>query len=570
MYMVKYGAETRGLVVPPLLGLNCAIGEVDGDTAAHPSLDATELAGLESHLKVNGGDSVSGGLSQMKRRKAHYLWVCCEHLRELYMSTLQQLRHSINAGGLWHGDEVKVKVTSEVMAKQFYDDLSKLFRIQSVDNWRSITEIDLELESHQLVSNSAMDTLNRLDDLESLSLDFGRFTMVARVISRGEIKDVAISIGDLSAPTLDDIEFIHQCRPTSLAVLGIPQVKDENRLVKFLQHNLANLRVGCHLKHFIAVIDLVKSTREKMLQSENKPALRVFELLHPEIKVKVSFEVGSPSFEVETHIKLEYCKPENVDPAVCTFIRQYGWSVTTFVVPSSFSDILAKLLDESVQEKGSRIAHLDMTPTSLTGPGLDAMNRVIDRSQGLTYLRLSLENLDKGQQQQNAVVLLRLHKDRLTSLRLVDSGLMSIANHFSRDSFPLLEEFFVMTSTYLDGACEWIRSMVSVPPRQQASLRSVGMGIYFWYKPYWEDVIKAIDLSALEELHFNSSGSSEGFREAQLKILVDHIAGSDIPSPSIRLLNLTEARLSSSTSMRELFARLREKVPEIKFVGVDA
>ncbi|KAK3815432.1 MAG: hypothetical protein J3Q66DRAFT_344768 [Benniella sp.] len=197
------------------------------------------------------------------------------------------------------------------------------------------------------------------------------------------------------------------------------------------------------------------------------------------------------------------------------------------------------------------------------------MNRVIDRSQGLTYLRLSLENLDKDQQQHNALDLLRRHKDRLTSLRLVHSDLRSIARNFSRDSFPLLEEFFVMTSTYLDGVREWIESMVSVPSRQRTSLKAVGMGIYFVYNPYWENVIKAIDLSALEELHFNKGGS-EGFREAQLKILVDHIVGSDTQSPSIRLLNLDGTNLSSSTSMRWLIARLREKVPEIKIVGVGA
>ena len=191
--------------------------------------------------------------------------------------------------------------------------------------------------------------------------------------------------------------------------------------------------------------------------------------------------MGSPSLNVETCIKLENRESEIVDPAVCTFIRQYGWSITTFIVPESFSDTLAKLMDESTQEKGSRIAHLDMTPTSLTTPGLDAMNRVIDRSQGLTYLRLSLENLGKDQQEQKALDLLRRHKDRLTSLRLVDSDLSSIADNFSRDSFPLLEEFFVMTNYYLDASPEWIRSMVSVPPRQRTSLRAVGMGIYLSY-----------------------------------------------------------------------------------------
>ncbi|KAG0238184.1 hypothetical protein BGX31_003357 [Mortierella sp. GBA43] len=71
MYMVKYGAKARGLVVHQLLGLNHVIGEGENigsidDTSAHQWLDATELAKLKSHLKVMDEDSFSGGLRQMK------------------------------------------------------------------------------------------------------------------------------------------------------------------------------------------------------------------------------------------------------------------------------------------------------------------------------------------------------------------------------------------------------------------------------------------------------------------------------------------------------------------------
>jgi hypothetical protein len=234
--------------------------------------------------------------------------------------------------------------------------------------------------------------------------------MVVKGISRGEVKDVAIFTGDLNAPTLDDMEFIQQCRPTSLTVLGIPQLKDENRLVSFLQHNpsISSLRMDCNMMRCVALIDLVKSTREKMLQGEDKPTLRDFELVHPEIKVKVSFFKGSPMFVVEACIKMEN---RSADPAECTFIRQHGWSITIFVVPGLFSDPLAKLLDESVQEGGSRITHLDMAPTSLTTLGLDAMDRVINLSPYLSYLRLSFEKLGEKEQLEKALDLLARHKD---------------------------------------------------------------------------------------------------------------------------------------------------------------
>jgi hypothetical protein len=139
-------------------------------------------------------------------------------------------------------------------------------------------------------------------------------------------------------------------------------------------------------------------------------------MVHPEVRVKVSFEEGSSAIDIDTRIEFEDRQYYKVDPAMYDFIRQYGCSVTTLVVPRSFDDPLAKLLDESIQQKSSRIVRLDLTPSSLTTPGLDAMSQVIDRSQDLTFLRLNFERLDN--QLTMAYNLLRQHKDRLTSLRL--------------------------------------------------------------------------------------------------------------------------------------------------------
>jgi len=598
MYMVKYGITTRGLVVPPLLGLNNANGKIedigesvddtirhlrdsteciDGDTTAHQCLDVTEFAALKSHLRVKDGEGFSGGLSQMEVEKEHYSWICGEHLRECYESTLQQLRYHINtSGGIWYGNEVKVKVTSGATTQRLYHDLTRLLRIQNVENWRSITEIDLKQGSYQSRSSSTTDVLNSLNDPPSLSMDFGRFTMVIKDIFRGEVKDTAIFIKDLCAPTLDDLEFIRQCRPTALTLSETPHEKDDHRLVSVLQRNLsiASLQIECDIKRLITFIDLVKSTREKIFQAEDKSALRDLELVHPEIKVKVSFSVGSSAFDVESCIKMENRQLSTVDHSEGNFIHQYGWSITTFVVPGSFNDTLAKLLDESTHDRGSKIVHLDMTPTSLTTPGLGAMNRVINRSQGLTNLRMSLESLSLSQGLQTAKDLLAQHKGRLTSLHLkghyIDSCLFKISDTFPRDMFPVLEEFFAEISgeyLYYDSR---IKSMVSAPrQQQQPSLKALGMNVRFFNAQHWTNLIKAIDLSALEELHFND-GSHRGFTQVQLKTLVDHIADSEAPSLPLRLLNLTGITLDKSASTCDLFARLRAKVPEIKIVGVDS
>ncbi|KAF9353440.1 hypothetical protein BGX34_011565 [Mortierella sp. NVP85] len=576
MYMVKYGAKTRGLVVPPLLGLNRAIGEgesigqlvddtithlkevtgcMDGDTTAHNNLDTMELTELKSHLKVKDGEGASGGLYRIEIQKAHYPWICSDHLRECYESTLQQLKHHINAGGgVWKWNEAKVKVTSEAMTWVFFCELGKLFRIKSVENWRSTADTELKPDDYQLMPNSTAHTLSGPDGLHLLSLDFGRFTMAVKGISRGEVKDVAISIGDLNAPTLDDMEFIQQCRPTSLTILGTPQVKDENRLVSFLQHNpsISSIRTDCSMMRCMALIDLVKSTRENMLQGEDKPALRDLELVHPEIKVKVSFFKGSPMLVVEACIKMEN---RSVEPAECTFIRH---------------DSLAKLLDQSVQEGGSRITHLDMAPTSLTTLGLDAMNRVINLSPYLTYLRLSFEKLGEKERLEKALDLLRRHKDRLTSLQLegwgINSWLSRIANTFPKHAFPALTEYFVHGDGVYLNDCRWVTAMSSAQPQQRRSLKAFGVHVYL-HLEQWGLLLKTIDLSALEELHFSTKNGG-GFTQQQLRLLVNHIVDNGAPSSPLRLLNLTGTEMPSNDMTRELFARLREKVPDIEITGI--
>ena len=594
MYMIKFGAKARGLVVPPLLGLNHVIregesidqlvddtiaylkettGSIGGDTT-HQCLDATGIAELKSHLKIKDGEGFSGGLGRMKIKNEHYSWMCNDHLHECYESNLYELRSHINAsGGVWYGNEVKVKVTSEETIRMLYNDLSKLLRLQSADNWRSIAGIDLKLDSHRSVSRSTTGILRGFDDPQSLSLDFGRFTMSARDIFRGAIKDVAVSVKDLGAPTLDDLEFIQQCCPTAFALSGTPQEKNDDRLVSILQlfPSITSLRIECDMKRLVAVIELVISTREKLLQDESRPALHIFELVHPEIKVKVSFRNGYPDLDVETCVKLGNCLPQILDPAVYTFIRRYGWSITNLVVPESFSNRLAKLLDESIQERGSKMAHLDMTPTSLTTPGLDAMSRVINQSQGLTYLRLSLGTLQEKNKKEKALLLLGRHKDRLTSLRLVGWHIETWLPQFSRafpdrDGFPELAEFFLECGSMnaLDGSAgQWIASMVSSRPQPSSPLKAFGVKSTKPWTKGFETMINSIDLSTLEELHLKY----DDFSHEQLKLLVDRITAYGAPSLPLRLLDINGEKLDNSA---ELFVSLREKDPEIKITGIEA
>jgi hypothetical protein len=293
-------------------------------------------------------------------------------------------------------------------------------------------------------------------------------------------------------------------------------------------------------------------------------------MVHPEVRVKVSFEEGSLAIDIDTRIEFEDRQPYNVDPAMYDFICQYAWSVNTLIAPESFSDLFAKLLDESMRGRGSRIVHLEITPTSLTTPGLNAMTRVINRSQNLTYLRLSLENLDQGQQLvKKALGLLGEHKGQLTSLRLTGSKaepwLTQIAKTFPRDVLPKLQELFVESKSSNLAGLQWITSMVSAQSQRRTSLKTLGMNM-----PYsansWEALIKAIDLLALEELHF----CTNSFTQVQLRVFVDRIENYGALLLPLQLLNLSGAALANSPDTHALILRLRKKIPTATIAGIEA
>ncbi|KAF9344126.1 hypothetical protein BGX34_005969, partial [Mortierella sp. NVP85] len=159
-----------------------------------------------------------------------------------------------------------------------------------------------------------------------------------------------------------------------------------------------------------------------------------------------------------------------------------------------------------------------------------------------------------------AVFLLEQHEDQLTSLRLVggrtQDWLAQIAPAFP--SFPRLKELFVESNSldWLSSAeRQWIASMASQP---QTSLKVLGVGLHLRAHD-WEALIKAIDLSTLEELHINS----DYFYQEQLKVLMDVVVKSRVSSLPMRVLDVKGKEVQDRNTTREMFARIQEKAPEV-------
>ncbi|KAF9954506.1 hypothetical protein BGZ65_003964, partial [Modicella reniformis] len=271
MYMVKYGANAHGRKVP-LLDFDLAneaetgqehlnfikknINRLVNDTihyleetigaineylgaSAYQNLCILDLEQLKSYLQVKNGESVTGDLCRTITQDGNCVWICSEHQLQYYQSTMQQLKKIITASGGWYceeTDELIIKITSDELAKRFYDGMAKVCGIQSTSNVLSPTVLELKLDCYDSLKNPTAGIIAiNLSSIHFLSLDFERHSMTT-VISQGEVKDVNMKIVRLGDLSLDDFEFIKQCHTVQLEIQHTPQQADEDRLVSILQH----------------------------------------------------------------------------------------------------------------------------------------------------------------------------------------------------------------------------------------------------------------------------------------------------------------------------------------------
>jgi hypothetical protein len=484
MYMVKYGAKARGLVVLPLLGLQSATEDDENQEhlhfirknirslvddvitylesvinatnrrtiiPIHQNLDLLALVQLESYLKGKNNERPIEDLWPITTQNGHCAWLCRYHILEYHALALQRLKKIVTGAGGGFG--LGVKITSETTAKLLYDMISEICRVQNMEDWESLKNGNFEPSS---LSSAAESTSNTINDLKSLSLEFSRLSMVVDGIPRGAIGDVAFEVAQLCDLTSDDLELIRLCQPVGLTILRASHETDGARLIDILQHStkLRNLHVRCDIFSTFILINSVLSTRERALQISGQSALRTLDVMregpvppksdgfcsrcHCVDTVTASFSEDSRRFETHVHMSRMW-----LSASFDGFIRQYGWSIKTFGAPGILTDNHAKLLDEVTQERGSIIEYLALAPCQLSGTGLNALDRVITRSQKFVSVELFLLGLDKEDQLKKALPVLGRYNNRLKSLYLrgeATGWLKRLAEAFpDKDDFPVLE-----------------------------------------------------------------------------------------------------------------------------------
>ncbi|KAK3821077.1 MAG: hypothetical protein J3Q66DRAFT_425997 [Benniella sp.] len=145
---------------------------------------------------------------------------------------------------------------SRVSSKYTLDATTTLLRIFSMD-WKTplddkaiklfngflgrcleLTTLELKVHQQYSTTKALMDTFPRIRELASLKVDYGVFSLTTSFL-KGVIKDITITVQDLSNIKPDDLRFIRQVPFTRLAIESEPSSGADSHLTEILRHNQA-------------------------------------------------------------------------------------------------------------------------------------------------------------------------------------------------------------------------------------------------------------------------------------------------------------------------------------------
>ncbi|KAI8355865.1 hypothetical protein B0O80DRAFT_448179 [Mortierella sp. GBAus27b] len=315
------------------------------------------------------------------------------------------------------------------------------------------------------------------------------------------------------------------------------------------------------------------------------------------VKVVLYFSTGSTTPATWTIVKMGVPLAPEMTMFYLELFRDFGWSVYTLETNDGFTDEFAFALDASTRERGSTIEILELNPKSLSLDGLEAMDRVIERSQDLPRLELCLRNLEIKTEVQKAKYLIDRYHENVKSLTFsgisAREWLSDVAEICDTGSgFPKLDSFVLECSDRPEithEQAQWIASMVSTPT-QQSSTSHPGSGaclmelepnitvperVPFTWQPRrrvvipdlqlghddWKMVIEALDFSVLRALDLNRTN----FSVLELEHLVDCIPSQSNSVDGLNIvLHKSDLESAPADVVHEQLLLLWEKAPWVR------
>ncbi|KAG0072069.1 hypothetical protein BGZ92_004125, partial [Podila epicladia] len=146
---------------------NEAMTSEDADLASQVALEGADLRQLASFLKNKDEAKVLGNLYRIVTQEGHVKWVCLDHYRESYREASVQLFKetvAVNGGSFDAATgKVQVRLTSSILARQFYDALEQAKFIQELS---LVLDWDTALEDFKMLRDTMVKS-----NVVSLKLD---------------------------------------------------------------------------------------------------------------------------------------------------------------------------------------------------------------------------------------------------------------------------------------------------------------------------------------------------------------------------------------------------------------
>ncbi|KAG0224334.1 hypothetical protein BGX31_008043 [Mortierella sp. GBA43] len=434
-----------------------------------------------------------------------------------------------------------------------------------------------------------------------------------------EVVMKVMHIGDLTSEDLTFICGEHLARLAIVRTAKEDEDHLKKQLLHMIHHGLkvGHLQIGCK-QHFLTILNLVLSTRKAILQQGRSFGIREFELMREglipfdmlgecdneatHVQSSLYFHDDSEKFEMRTWIRLQNRMHVFKEDPVYDIIRQYDWSIVYFDEQHTDNFIFAAILD-NVHSTGTSYSARALQLESLcikvpyhgtTSSVSERLDSIIIRSPRFRDLGLYVTLRHEGDFGV-AKSLLGRHGGDLSKLCIsgnVVDGWSSIALEFpTRTSFPSLISFELWPDRdiNLPQACiPWITAMISAPPQgvrssssssplpfndahvdnQSTSHGFESIGSWTALKKIqlrniqlqpreWQELVDAMDLSALEHLDLQLSN----FSEVEFQLLVDRLSTTTSSIP-LKLLNVRNTNLGS----RDNFTELQGKIPLVMII----
>ncbi|KAF9954817.1 hypothetical protein BGZ65_003805 [Modicella reniformis] len=500
-----------------------------------------------------------------------------------------------------------------------FKDMTKFFN-SHMEQFSLLTALELVLHQPHSIAKVAQDILNKFNKLESLKIDCGDNSVTTRALE-GKIQEVKATISRLDDLSPDDLKFIQDGHLAHLAIQHAIEEADESRLADVLRrtHSLKHLQIGCKAERFLAITNVVISTRATMVQERGSSCLQTIELMEEKLtpfdilgecdsdktymQSVLTFKEDSDSFDMRTWIRLQNNMSITESNPVNDFIRQYGWSIVLFDEDWTKNSTFAAILDDIPTTRDSQLESLRFHTNRFKTDGFERLDSIIERSPNLKDLGLIvLCNYESDFEKAQSLFI--RYGSILSMLQLrcnsLEDWLPRIASSFpTRNCFPNMVSLGLWGRSHLlsdlTSCIPWIEAMVSAPPQATASsmhspslsqgivdihndreesestgswTASLGKIMLRWVKlqpEEWKTVIKAMDLSKLRHLDFSKSDiTHESF-----KLLVDRIPDNYTSKvSSFKTLDIRDTGIAKSPDSRVILNELWKKVPLLEIIGI--